>query len=344
MNFLSKRQSLKRVSGNYTGAGSTVTTGNPSSSVSIQSQPDGIYVAFLSSGSVTIAANTTGTYNPASRIIKGNPNVQRTNFLVQAGGGSGSASAGGGAGGLVISTSPFPISPYSASVGGAAGDSSLSSPGLPGTITAKGGGPAGAPESNGNQGGCGGAGGTGGWSGTTGGAATQPSQNPGIANIQNYGGQGGNGFYYSGGAGGGTDPVNGTTPNTNTKATYYTDGRTTVGGKGVSVPAFPYPFSFPAPVVSGFGTSFPSQTYYGGGGGGGTGSDGWATNDGVYKPPHVEGGGGRADNVYGRAASTQDSQPGVNYLGGGGGGGSFPGPSGGKVGGSGVVLIKVHTP
>jgi len=124
-----------------------------------------------------------------------------------------------GAGGAGAATGPA-SSPFATGRGTSGGNSTFTNP-SPQVLTAAGGGGGGdydapsavSPNSSGGPGGCGGGGG--GYPGApsdhiAGGTATQPSQNPGVANLTNYGFAGGTGdntTFGGGGGGGGTGGV-----------------------------------------------------------------------------------------------------------------------------------------
>jgi hypothetical protein len=187
-----------------------------------------VYRAHIFTSSGTFSVSALGTFG------------SNVDVLTVAGGGGGSGGflgwgpgKGGGAGGVAvatsypISTSPgsYPISIGAGGVGGATGPVSAPYPHLQGSnggdttftnpspqvITAKGGGGGGGGSTTPQPytvGSPGGSGGGGGWrqSGSapevTGGTATQPSQNPGIPNLTNYGFAGGSGDTSTAGGGG----------------------------------------------------------------------------------------------------------------------------------------------
>jgi hypothetical protein len=271
-------------------------------------------------------------------------------LLVGGGGPSGSTNtpsvvgtcAGGGAGGVVYASSytiqsgthpivigdpaPQPLTPTP----NRGEDSTFIDAGGPTTITALGGGVGHAYNRNSGSGYPGGSGGGGGYPGAPGGTAQQPSQNPGISGLLQYGNPGGQGYapeggdYMTGGGGGsnavgqpGDGPAN-PSPGTNG-----------AGGAGNAFPGFPGALPGFAPLPSAWKTAVAPQGYFAGGGGGGVND-----SPSVTLPGGVGGGG---DGAAGKAA-------GVTNTGGGGGGANNP-PSGspgetGVKGGSGIVIIR----
>ena len=204
----------------------------------ISDYPSGGYVyrahVFTSTG--TFAVTAPGGYGDTVEIFA----------IGGGGGGSGGfpgygPGRGGGAGGAFVATS-YPVSlttypvavgaggggaktgpvstPFATGRGSSGGNSTFTNP-TPQVLTAAGGGGGGdydapsavAPVSSGGPGGCGGGGG--GYPGApapniAGGTATQPSQNPSVSNLTNYGFAGGTGDNTTaggGGAGGGTGGV-----------------------------------------------------------------------------------------------------------------------------------------
>ena len=270
-----------------------------------------------------------------------NPTVPTTIDILVVGGGGGSGArnyggAGGGGGGMAVATSYAVVAgtTYPATVGAGGEGTTYPSPGATGangedsvfanpantphTITGKGGGGAGA-TANGNPGGSGG-GGCGTDSGYpppsdlfTGGEGVQPTQNPGISNLNNYGNDGGTG----GGTPGGSD------------------NRAGAGG-GAGGAGGGFPGGDPSPGIAGangqpndFRTG--SAVVYGGGGGA-CGHTWSGTN--AYKPGGTGGGG---------ASSPKTGTPGTANTGG-GGGGSDDDPGGPPVvggdGGSGIIVVR----
>jgi len=305
--------------------------------------------------------------SPGNFVVSGDIPKNIEIFAVGAGGNGGKTTvatqvgytAGGGAGGIFYATS------YSISAGthpvtvGQSNDGSpdteMRSPGAdtifvningPTTLTAKGGGfgnyynytgiPGLLPESP--QGGPG---------GSSGGSAygdrppniqpaSQPTQNPGIANLTNYGNPGGDrasqvGNRFSGGGGGGAGGAgsNGSTSAGN-------------GGPGQPFPAFAAPLispEIPSPVRTPW-TSAVGPTGLYGGGGGGAGS----THGSYPQSPAGTGGpGGGGSGVDGSTTvGSPSTKNAIEYTGGGGGGGGNSGgqaPAGG-LGGSGIVVIR----
>ena len=293
-------------------------------------------------------------------------------FGVGAGGPGGSATSatqvgytsGGGAGGIFYTTA-FEVGPGTHAVTvGAQGTSPTASMRAAGadttfvhgstTLTAKGGGhggyygksytPSPTQPGPGNEWGRGGEGGSGGGNtygatpfAPTVGPGIQPTQNPGIANLTNYGNPGGansGGPIYGGGGGGGgagAAGADGAMPNSSG-----------AGGNGQPFPAFAAPLispDIPSPDRSDW-TSEVGPTGLYGGGGGGAGS----TNPSYPQHPAQPGGtGGGGDGVDGSTgAGSPTAKNGTNYTGGGGGGGgnsSGQQPKGG-FGGAGILVIR----
>lgn len=303
------------------------------------------YYTFTSPGTVTASSGGVSLDNWDTQFIAGAASngggPLSYNFLIVGGGGGGQA-GGGGAGGIVVSTAPFPVSgPISITVGngGSAwyptgptsvpatpgGDSSI------GSIVAKGGGQGG--QGPGSVGGSGGGNDAQGWSRVGGGGASQPSQNPGVSNILQYGTPGGNGAFYTSGGGGGASSAG-----QNAQASDFTNGtnQPSFGGNGQPLPLYQGP-------LIGIPSLNPFGGFFGGGGGGGSGRDGWVNNAGAApKPNYNPGGGGKAADHNG-GAQLGNAVAGVDYLGGGGGGYSwYGGPTPfAQPGGKGIVVIRV---
>ena len=267
----------------------------------------------------------TYTTTGASTFVVSGGNLSNCEIFVVGGGGSGGKSdaGGGGAGGIALATNKT-LSPgtYPVTVGG--GGAGVSSPGrgndgsnssfvAPGfTITGNGGGAGGAyPNLTGNPGGSGG--------GNLGQNATpvpasQPSANPGIPNVTNYGNAGGH--TYGGGGGAGGAGANGAGPPA-------FDGG--AGGAGQQFPDY-------TGALIGVPALSPLNGYYGGGGGGTSQPPGYA--------PGGSGGGGRGGE------NNSDSSPemyGVTNSGGGSGGAGTTGGAGhgdSFPAGSGIVVIR----
>lgn len=304
------------------------------------SLPDGLTLstAGLISGTLTSAATATYTFTVTAYNTYGFSSSQlitlsyygilaTAQILLVGGGGGGTNYGGGGAGGLVTGTVTMnPANTYTINVGtGGAGrlaSSPTLNPGTPGfgcrgtasnisgafgagpaTITALGGGGGGADGPGPNPFTGGGSGGGGGGAITCGWAGLQPSQNPGIAGITNYGRGGGPSATKTTAGGGG----GGATANGNGSVS---------GGGGAGGAGYTWPIT--------------GTTYAGGGGGGnfcsGTGGTGGS------------GGGGT-----GGANGSTPGTPGTDGLGGGGGGaGGASGSirSAGGTGGAGVVIVS----
>lgn len=241
-------------------------------------------------------------------------------ILAVAGGGGGAPrhGGGGGSGGITYVTS-FPVTaisyPITVGTPGSAessgGDTTFST-----LLTSKGG--AGGPfNGNGLTGGSGSGGGSPSQPPTaqTGGPASQPIQNPGVANLTNYGNVGGGGGD-AGGGGGGAGGSGSPSPGA---------GVPGAGGPGAPFPAFAAPLissEIPAPVQpTWIPTVGPTGLY--GGGGCGAGRAGHA-----YPPPSPGGGGGSA------------GRPAVSFTGSGGGGGNDNGGIAAGTGGSGILIIR----
>lgn len=240
--------------------------------------------------------------------------IQSVDILVVAGGGGGGgcmtgywAGGGGGAGGVAYATNKtiargtaYTVTVGGGGSGGPAGPAPTYAP--PGTngndsvfdnLTAKGGGFGAGARYNQVSNSLGGPGGSGGGAGphhpggsqpdSLGGSATQPSQNPGVPSLTNYGSAGGNGEFFTStgvaGAGGGASGVG-----TNWDATPGTPATTVLaGGAGValSISGSPVTYAAGGPTNN---SSFSGlvNTGYGGGGGqgptapliGGSGSSG----------------------------------------------------------------------
>ena len=258
-------------------------------------------------------------------------------LLVGGGGGGGNqnwgATGGGGGGGVVfvpstkgpeIVTGP---GTYSIGIGGggglgsAGGSTGISGVAIP--LTALGGG-AGGP--NGGPGGPGASGG-GGQFNVPGGDATQPTANPGVTGINQYGtpGRSGGNNPLRGGGGGGAGEGGPTIHHTG-----YT------GGNGVSIPPLSPGFldnNWPTPIRNNLGGYTPSSNhfiYFGAGGGGGARDSAGPYEGGL-------GGGGAG----GKDPGGPNADAGVAGRGAGGGGGaetSAQRPSG--PGGKGCVIIR----
>lgn len=277
-------------------------------------------------------------------------------LLVGGGGPSGSTTAsttvgncgGGGAGGVVHATAysigagthpitigdpaPQPLKPSP----GRGVDSTFVDAGGPTTITAQGGGVGswygvgGSPQPGG-AGFPGGSGGGGGYPAQPGGTANQPSQNPGISGLLQYGNPGGrmstpegaSNYDYGGGGGAGQAGFDGDGPNT------PSPGTSGHGGDGQPFSDFPGALPGFAPLPSAWKTAVAPQGYFAGGGGGGV----WAGAGNPNMPGGLGGGGNGGTSP----------QAGVTNTGGGAGG--SPSPSGssqptGQKGGSGICIIR----
>jgi len=252
--------------------------------------------------------------SPGTFTVSGSPGT--IEFIAVGGGGGGAIlGGGGGAGGLVYAPS-YPISaPVSFAItigGGGNGSPSFgvgSGQGTPTTligsetITALGGGRA-QDQGIGYPGGSGG--------GADGpnpvGSGTQPTANPGIAGLLQYGNPGGTGSGSSpsdaaGGGGGAGGAGNGPSPRD--------------GGIGRQYPQFTGP-------LIGVPSLAPLSGYFAGGGGGG---------DRPETASNTTGGLGGGGNGGGSPTAGQTNS------GGGGGGGRYPSPVGSN-GGSGIVIIR----
>ena len=271
-------------------------------------------------------------------------------LVVAGGGGTGGSITGGGGGGGIAHASNHTVAAgtHTITVGG--GGAALAPPVAPGpskpsilggdslfgastpyVITAKGGGgglmdaqtgPVDNALMNGGSGG-----GNGDEPGTgvaAYGVASQPTQNPGVPTITNYGN---NGFLPASGNapandnknGGGGGAGSGNSPGS---------GDNLTGGNGQPFANFPGPVLSPAiPGVPTWATVVSPTGLFGGGGGGGTGP--------TYSPGQGGPGGG-ADS---------DTEA-IHYTGGGGGGGQYPssGPTHeGHTGGRGIVIVRYST-
>jgi len=311
-------------------------------------------VPFSASGGTQIidGANTYHVFadhaSPATFVTNASNELE---ILVVAGGGgnSGPISGGGGAGGIAHAVNhTVAAGTHTITVGGSGsgtappapspthpqivGGDSLFGASSPYVITAKGGGAglmdaATYPIDNALMNG-----GSGGGNGdepapgpdTYYGVATQPTQNPGIPTITNYGN---NGFVPASGNapadnnknGGGGGAGSGNSPGSQDNLT---------GGEGQPFSNFPGPVLEPAIPADGPSTTWATVVgptgLFGGGGGGGTGP---TYSNGVGGP----GGGGNAGS------------PGTNYTGGGAGGCNYPGTAGEADGGRGIVIIRYPT-
>ena len=272
-------------------------------------------------------------------------------LLVGGGGPSGSTNVattvgncgGGGAGGVVhapaytIASGTHPVTigdpaPQPLTPSPTRGvDSTFVDAGGPTTITAQGGGVASYYSVNSGVGYDGGSGGGGGYPAKPGGTGVQPTLNPGVSGLLQYGNPGGrmsapegaSNYDYGGGGGAGQAGFDGDGPATPSP---NTSGH---GGDGQPFPAFPGPLPAFAPLPSAWKTAVAPQGYFGGGGGGGV-------YDGAGNPtmPGGLGGGGNGGT---------DPQAGVTNTGGGAGGSPSPPGSSqptGKKGGSGICIIR----
>ena len=250
------------------------------------------------------------------------------NVLVVGGGGGSMAdgSGGGGAGG-VAHAEDVPVSPgeFTVTAGDRGnnspltngGDSTFVDPSGPVTIRATGGG----YGKDSDQGNGGGSGGGGGQPNNNGGPGNQPTQNPGLPYVTNYGNNGGQGGPSDQGGGGGGSGGAGTA-----------GGPGGLGGDGQPFSFMPGPQLYtdmPSPLQSTLGTGWRDAlgsdgNIAGGGGGGGPSSPGAGGS----------GGGGNGSN---------SAQPGVDYTGGGGGGGPSSPNQPGKPGGRGLVVVYYPT-
>ncbi len=329
---------------------------------------DGQGGTVISSGGYTYHVYTTG----AATFTSPNNSAHyptTIDFVLVAGGGSGGRyawSAGaGGAGGVVHGenyvltsggTHPVTIgagapAPTSGPVLGINGsDSTFVIGGT--TITAKGGGGGGgyvypgytAPLSAGQAGGSGGGGSGSDNSGAQNnpGPATQPTQNPGVANITNYGSLGGayspraNG--YGGGAGGGA-AGNG---EASRDASNFPDGLDGAkGGAGRPFSGFPAPVlapAIPSPTRSAWTTAVGPTGLFGGGGSASTSPGNTPEPASGGGTPRAPGGGGAGG--YTSAQPEHADRDGVANTGGGGGacGDGVNAQSG--AGGSGILIIR----
>ena len=272
-------------------------------------------------------------------------------LLVGGGGPSGSTNAsttvgncgGGGAGGVVhapaytIADGTHPItigdpSPQPLTPSPTRGvDSTFVDAGGPTTITAQGGGMTAYYSVNSGVGYDGGSGGGGGYPAKPGGTGVQPTLNPGVSGLVQYGNPGGQmgapegsaGYDYGGGGGAGAagTPGNGTsTPAPDSGA----------GGDGQPFSAFPSALPAFSPLPSAWKTAVAPQGYFGGGGGGGT----YDGDSPAGSMPGGLGGGGNGGTT---------PQNGITNTGGGAGGSlSNPGSTQpvGKKGGSGICIIR----
>jgi len=253
-------------------------------------------------------------------------NIFGVQVLLVGGGGSGGVLAGGGGAGGVVNATSFALNSgtYTITIGagGAAPTGFFSNSGSPGfassissptyTLIARGGG----GSQNQGIGLTGGSGGGAAGTGNAVGTGNQPSANPGISGITQYGNSGGTGAGTSpmdrGGGGGGAGQVG-----------YPRDAATNParGGDGVQFPTFAGPL---------IGIPGLAPAYFGGGGGGGSRSDSFA----LVSRPGGLGGGGTGET--GVTAGTTNS-------GGGGGGGTYNDNPVGGAGGSGIFVLFYPT-
>ena len=272
-------------------------------------------------------------------------------LLVGGGGPSGSTTAsttvgncgGGGAGGVVhapaytIAAGTHPVTigdpaPQPLTPSPTRGvDSTFVDAGGPTTITAQGGGMASYYQTNSGNGHAGGSGGGGGYPGMPGGTGNQPTLNPGVGGLVQYGNPGGRmsapegatNYDYGGGGGAGQAGFDGDGPATPSP---NTSGH---GGDGQPFPGFPSALPAFSPLPSAWKTAVAPQGYFAGGGGGGM-------YDGAGNPtmPGGLGGGGNGGT---------SPQNGIENTGGGAGGSPSPPGSSqpvGKKGGSGICIIR----
>tara|TARA_R100000030_G_scaffold45845_1_gene34603 strand:- start:211 stop:1179 length:969 start_codon:yes stop_codon:yes gene_type:complete len=255
------------------------------------------------------------------------------NVLVVGGGGGamGDGSGGGGAGGIAHAEN-MPVSPgeFTATVGDRGNNSPITNgsgstfvdPSGPTTITGLGGG----AGKDSNPGSNGGSGGGGGQVNDPGGTGNQPSQNPGLSYVTNYGNDGGPGSGNDEGGGGGGAGGPGVAAGSGP-----TSGD---GGNGQPFTFMPGPQLYtdmPSPLQSTLGTAWrdalgPTGLMAGGGGGG---------DDGDHAPYGEPGPGGGGNGGPGSDA--------VNYTGSGGGGGSSSPNRAGGQGGIGLVVVYYPT-
>ena len=278
----------------------------------------------------------TYTTTGSSTFVVSGSTLENCQIFVVGGGGSGGRgdSGGGGAGGIALAINKdLAVGTYPVTVGGGGAGVPTSDPGseragndgsnstfvTPGyTITGNGGGRGGGyPGQNGNPGGSGG-GNRGHNSGTV--PATQPSANPGIPDVTNYGNAGG-GNGGSGSKGGGGGGAGGAGGNANNP--------TNQGGAGGAGNPFP---QFNAPLIGVPGLA-PLNGYFAGGGGGGS------------EPPAVasggSGGGGRGGS--GKDDTSPEMYGRTNSGGGSGGSGTGGGHGASFPAGSGIVIIRYPT-
>jgi hypothetical protein len=201
----------------------------------------------------------------------------------------------------------------------------------PTTITAQGGGVASYYTTNDGVGHDGGSGGGGGYPAKPGGTGVQPTLNPGVSGLLQYGNPGGQmaapegseSYDYGGGGGAGAAGTPGNGP-----ATPAPDSG--AGGDGQPFSAFPSALPAFSPLPSAWKTAVAPQGYFGGGGGGGT-------YDGLNPAGSMPGGLGGGGN------GGTTPQNGITNTGGGAGGSlSNPGSTQptGKKGGSGICIIR----
>ena len=286
---------------------------------------------------------------PGTFSVGGNysATTKQVDVLVVASGGQGGnrAGGGGGAGGVALAsgTTWIPVTTAGTDINitvGAApppnsspqpegnkqpGNASLFGPGAPTYQVEAAGGGAGGADSSADSGGSGGGKM---YDEGSAGSGTQPTKNPSMPWVTNYGHNGSKGYNapnWNSGAGGGASGN-------------AADGSSSArgsAGNSQNFPDFDVPLYMPAPDPYRPGINPLPGYHYGGGGGAG-----------AYGPPFSpqnhstsanNGGGGTG------APSIGDGTPGVNGLGGGGGGagGGTPGagPAGGH-GGAGIVVLR----
>lgn len=305
--------SFNTSTGDITGTPNVVSSNTTSTFTVRASSPSGNVDATFS---ITIRPAILATWTSQQSTNWSVPSgVTEVEILMIAPGGSGGHIGGGGGAGGIVYTNSFPVTP------GSTVPIFIGAPGGPfygsyprgntgqdsnfGTLVAKGGGYGGSYDGTGRTGGAGGSGGGGAHSPSHGGGSSiQPTANPGVAGLTNYGNSGGSGAYPVShqGAGGGGAGSNGTG---------WQQG---------------YPYG-------GSGAYFSEYTSYGTPGGhfaAGGGGGGWSGH--IYGPGSGGTGGGGNGGYNGNGTNGSGH-------GSGGGAGGYPAPSG-TYGSPGAIFIK----
>lgn len=240
-------------------------------------------LVFQKSGPVTATGGSISTpgdgykyhvfTSPGSFVVSSAGSPGAIEYLAIGGGGGGgnggdSTAGGGGAGGLVYNSSfTVTATTYPFTIGGSGGAAGAGSPSTSFGITALGGGAGSSRVAPGGSGGCGGGAGSYTNGTVSGGEGLQPSQNPGVSNLTQYGSPGipwPTGSQFVAGPGGSANAtndrtVNATFPNSSTILSGSPVGPQAIGRGGAQAGGGSWP-----------GTSYGS----GGEGSAGTGAPG----------------------------------------------------------------------